>query len=100
MDDDFIERYAAKCAARHVIIGDTSRTACARPAERHPPDNPGFVPEIDFSVRGLRATQAIGSVCSRKLIARRGRRVTLLRITTGAQNTRRCGRSPQVRVHI
>jgi GNAT superfamily N-acetyltransferase len=89
IDDDFIERYAAKCAADGTIIiayieGGVVRGA----AELHPPDqSPGSLPEIAFSVEAGVRRQGVGSILFRKLIAEaRSKGYHSLRITTGAEN--------------
>jgi GNAT superfamily N-acetyltransferase len=89
MDDDFIERYAAKCADDGTVIiayfeGGTVRGA----AELHPPDQScDILPEVAFSVEGSVRRQGVGSILFRKLIAEaRAKRYHSLRITTGAQN--------------
>jgi len=89
MDDGFIERYAAKCAADGTIIiayieGGVVRGA----AELHPPDqSPDALPEIAFSVEARVRRQGVGSILFKKLIAEaRTKGYHSLRITTGAQN--------------
>jgi len=89
IDDDFIARYAAKCAADGTTIiayieGGVVRGA----AELHPPDqSPGCLPEIAFSVEASVRRQGVGSILFRKLIAEaRLKGYRSLRITTGAQN--------------
>ena len=89
MDDDFIERYAAKCADDGTVIiayleGGVVRGA----AELHPPDqSPDSLPEIAFSVETSVRRQGVGSILFRKLIAEaRSKGYRSLRITTGAQN--------------
>jgi len=89
IDDDFIARYAAKCAADGTTIiayieGGVVRGA----AELHPPDqSPGSMPEIAFSVEASVRRQGVGSILFQKLIAEaRSKGYRSLRITTGAQN--------------
>jgi len=89
MDDDFIERYAAKCADDGTVImayieDDVVRGA----AELHPPDqSPDSLPEIAFSVEACVRRQGVGSILFRKLIAEaKSKGFHSLRITTGAQN--------------
>ena len=89
MDDDFIERYAAKCADDGtVIIAYIENGVVRGAAELHPPDqSPDSLPEIAFSVEACVRRQGVGSVLFRKLIAEaRLRGYQSLRITTGAQN--------------
>jgi len=89
IDDEFIARYAAKCAADGTTIiayieGGVVRGA----AELHPPDqSPGSMPEIAFSVEASVRRQGVGSILFQKLIAEaRSKGYRSLRITTGAQN--------------
>jgi len=89
MDDDFIERYAAKCADDGtVIIAYIEHDVVRGAAELHPPDqSPDSLPEIAFSVEACVRRQGVGSVLFRKLIAEaRSKGYQSLRITTGAQN--------------
>ena len=89
MDDDFIERYAAKCADDGtVIIAYIENGVVRGAAELHPPDqSPDSLPEIAFSVEACVRRQGVGSVLFRKLIAdARSKGYHFLRITTGAQN--------------
>jgi hypothetical protein len=89
MDDSFIERYAAKCAADGTTIiayieGGVVRGA----AELHPPDQSAdSLPEIAFSVEACVRGQGVGSILFKKLIEEaRVKGFGSLRITTGAQN--------------
>src|ERR1700709_1316080 len=89
MDDDFIERYAAKCADdATVIIAYIEDGVVRGAAELHPPDqSPDALPEIAFSVEACVRRQGVGSILFRKLIAEaRAKGYQSLRITTGAQN--------------
>jgi hypothetical protein len=89
MDDGFIERYAAKCAADGtIIIAYLEDGAVRGAAELHPPDqSPDSQPEIAFSVEAGVRRQGVGSTLFRKVIAEaRARGYRSLRITTGAQN--------------
>ena len=89
MDDDFIERYAAKCADDGtVIIAYVEDGVVRGAAELHPPDqSPDSQPEIAFSVETCVRRQGVGSILFRKLIAEaRSKSYRSLRITTGAQN--------------
>ena len=89
MDDDFIERYAAKCADDGtVIIAYIENGVVRGAAELHPPDqSPDSLPEIAFSVEACVRRQGVGSVLFRKLIAEaRSKGYHSLRITTGAPN--------------
>jgi RimJ/RimL family protein N-acetyltransferase len=89
MDDDFIERYAAKCADDGtVIIAYIENGVVRGAAELHPPDqSPDSQPEIAFSVEACVRRQGVGSVLFRRLIAEaRWKGYHVLRITTGAQN--------------
>ncbi len=89
MDDDFIERYAAKCADDGtVIIAYVEDGVVRGAAELHPPDqSPDALPEIAFSVEACVRRQGVGSILFTKLIAEaRSKGYHALRITTGAQN--------------
>jgi RimJ/RimL family protein N-acetyltransferase len=89
MDDDFIERYAKRCADDGtVIIAYIENGVVRGAAELHPPDqSPGSLPEIAFSVEACVRRQGVGSVLFRRLIAEaRWKGYHSLRITTGAQN--------------
>ena len=89
MDDSFIERYAAKCAADGTVIIAYIEDGVVRgAAELHPPDeSPDSLPEIAFSVEASVRRQGVGSILFRKLIAEaRSKGYHSLRITTGAQN--------------
>lgn len=89
MDDDFIERYAAKCADDGTVIIAYIEDGVVRgAAELHPPDqSPDALPEIAFSVEACVRRQGVGSILFRKLIAEaRSKGFQSLRITTGAQN--------------
>jgi hypothetical protein len=89
LDDDFIERYAAKCADDgSVIIAYFERGIVRGAAELHPPD-PSFdiLSEVAFSVEACVRRQGVGSILFRRLIAEaRAKGYRSLRITTGAQN--------------
>jgi GNAT superfamily N-acetyltransferase len=89
MDDDFIERYAAKCAGDGTLVIAYIENGVVRgAAELHPPgQSPDGEPEIAFSVEASVRRQGVGSILFKKLIAEarfKGHRS--LRITTGAQN--------------
>ena len=64
MDDDFIERYAAKCADDGtVIIAYVEDGVVRGAAELHPPDqSPDALPEIAFSVEARVRRQGVGSI--------------------------------------
>ena len=89
MQDDFIERYAAKCADDGtVIIAYVEDGVVRGAAELHPPDQSrNAQPEIAFSVEACVRRRGVGSILFRKLIAEaRAKGYRSLRITTGAQN--------------
>ncbi len=89
MDDSFIERYAAKCAADGTVIIAYIEDGVVRgAAELHPPDqSPDSLPEIAFSVEASVRRQGVGSILFTKLITEaRSKGYHSLRITTGAQN--------------
>jgi len=89
LDDDFIERYAAKCGSDGTaIIAYFDDGVVRGAAELHPPDaSPDSVPEIAFSVERTVRRRGVGSRLFRELIAEADRRgYESLRITTGADN--------------
>jgi GNAT superfamily N-acetyltransferase len=89
VDDDFVERYARKCAADGTVIIAYLRDGVVRgAAELHPPEQSADAqPEVAFSVEGAVRRQGIGSILFRKLIAEAlARGYRSLRITTGSQN--------------
>jgi GNAT superfamily N-acetyltransferase len=89
MDDDFIERYAAKCAGDGTLVIAYIENGVVRgAAELHPPEqSPDGEPEIAFSVEASVRRQGVGSILFKKLIAEaRFKGYRSLRITTGAQN--------------
>jgi GNAT superfamily N-acetyltransferase len=89
LDDDFIERYAAKCADDGTVIIAYIEDGVVRgAAELHPPDqSPDSQAETAFSVETRVRRQGVGSILFRKLIAEaRSKGYHSLRITTGAQN--------------
>ena len=89
MDDGFLERYAAKCAADGtIVIAYIEGGAVRGAAELHPPDqSPDSLPEIAFSVEACVRRQGVGSILFKKLIAEaQSKGYHSLRITTGVQN--------------
>jgi GNAT superfamily N-acetyltransferase len=89
LDDNFIERYAAKCAADGTIIVAYMENGIVRgAAELHPPEqSEGVVPEIAFSVEACVRRQGVGSILFRRLLSEaRWRGYRRLRVTTGAEN--------------
>jgi GNAT superfamily N-acetyltransferase len=89
MDDDFIERYAAKCASDGTIVIAYLEDGVVRgAAELHLPDESlDSQPEVAFSVEAPLRRQGVGSILFRNLIVEaRARGCRCLRITTGAQN--------------
>ena len=89
LDDSFIERYAARCAADGTIIVAYVENGVVRgAAELHPPEQAeDFVPEIAFSVEACARRQGVGSILFRRLLLEaRWRGYRRLRVTTGAQN--------------
>jgi GNAT superfamily N-acetyltransferase len=103
MDEDFIERYAAKCADDGTIIIAYIEDGVVRgAAELHPPDqSPDALPEIAFSVEACVRRQGVGSILFRKLIAEaRSKGYRSLRITTGAQNQAMRGLANKFGAHL
>lgn len=89
MDDNFIGRYAEKCASDGTLIVAymESGIVCGA-AELHPPDQTeDGMPEIAFSVERRLRRQGIGSLLFRRLISEaQWKGYHALRVTTGAQN--------------
>ncbi|WGS17656.1 MULTISPECIES: GNAT family N-acetyltransferase [unclassified Bradyrhizobium] len=89
IDDNFIRRYAERCANDGTVIIAYFEDGVVRgAAELHPPEqSPDAQPEIAFSVERSVRRKGVGSILFRKLIAEaHARGYTSLRITTGAQN--------------
>jgi GNAT superfamily N-acetyltransferase len=89
MDDSFIERYAARCAADGTIIVAYMENGIVRgAAELHPPEqSEDCLPEIAFSVEASLRRRGVGSILFERLIAEaRWKGYRTLRVTTGAQN--------------
>jgi RimJ/RimL family protein N-acetyltransferase len=89
IDEEFIERYAAKCAGDGTAIIAYFENGVVRgAAELHPPDqSEDSLPEIAFSVEARVRRQGVGSILFRKLIVEaQAKGYRSLRITTGAQN--------------
>lgn len=89
-DEDFIRKYAEKCAADGTIImayfTDDGQVHAA--AELHQPDlSSDSLPEIAFSVEAELRRKGVGSELFQRLIAvARSLGYERLRITTGAEN--------------
>jgi GNAT superfamily N-acetyltransferase len=88
LDDGFIERYAARCAADGTIIVAYMENGLVRgAAELHPPEGDGELPEIAFSVEDCVRRRGVGSLLFKRLIGEaRWKGYRSLRVTTGAQN--------------
>ena len=89
MDDSFIERYAAKCAADGTLVVAYMENGVVRAAaELHPPEqSEDCLPEIAFSVESDLRRQGVGTILFQRLIAEaRWKGYRRLRITTSAQN--------------
>lgn len=89
VDDDFIERYARKCAEDGTVIIAYLRDGMVRgAAELHPPaQSPDAQPEVAFSVEVPVRRRGVGSILFRKLIAEaHAKGYRSLTITTGPQN--------------
>src|SRR5712672_2014844 len=89
IDDNFIQRYAEKCANDGTrIIAYFEDGVVRGAAELHPPEqSPDSLPEIAFSVEASVRRKSVGSILFRKLIAEaRAKGYSSLRITTDAQN--------------
>ena len=89
MDDSFIERYAAKCAADGTLVVAYMENGVVRAAaELHPPEqSDDCLPEIAFSVESDLRRKGVGTILFQRLIAEaRWKGYRRLRITTSAQN--------------
>ena len=89
LDDGFIERYAAKCAADGTIIVAYMENGMVRgAAELHPPEqSEDGLPEIAFSVESCLRRRGVGSLLFERVISEaRWKGYRRLRVTTGAQN--------------
>jgi GNAT superfamily N-acetyltransferase len=89
LDDGFIERYAARCAADGTVIVAYMENGVVRgAAELHPPEeSEDGLPEIAFSVESCVRRRGVGSVLFERLISEaRWKGYRRLRVTTGAQN--------------
>jgi GNAT superfamily N-acetyltransferase len=89
LDDAFIERYAAKCAADGTIIVAYLENGMVRgAAELHPPEqSDDGLPEIAFSVESCLRRRGVGSLLFERVISEaRWKGYRRLRVTTGAQN--------------
>jgi len=89
MEDEFIERYAARCAADGTTIVAYMENGIVRgAAELHPPEQSGdSMPEIAFSVEACVRRQGVGSILFRRLLSEaRWKGYRRLRVTTGAGN--------------
>jgi RimJ/RimL family protein N-acetyltransferase len=89
LDDEFIERYAQKCAEDGTIIVAYMESGIVRgAAELHPPEqSEDGLPEVAFSVETCVRRQGVGSILFTRLISEaQWKGYRRLRITTGAQN--------------
>ncbi len=89
MDDEFVERYAARCADDGTTIIAYMENGIVRgAAELHPPmQSDDGVPEIAFSVEACVRRQGVGSVLFKRLLSEaRWKGYRRLRVTTGAGN--------------
>jgi hypothetical protein len=89
MDDEFIQRYAAKCAGDGTIIIAYMENGIVRgAAELHPPSrSDDGVPEIAFSVEACVRRQGVGSILFKRLLSEaRWKGYRRLRVTTDAGN--------------
>jgi GNAT superfamily N-acetyltransferase len=89
MSDDFIERYAGRCADDGTVIIAYIENGIVRgAAELHPPDqSPESLPEVAFSVEARVRRRGVGSILFQRVMEEgRTRGYQSLRITTSAQN--------------
>lgn len=90
LDDGFIERYAAKCAADGTVIVAYMENGMVRgAAELHPPEqSDDQLPEVAFSVEACVRRRGVGSLLFQRVISEaRWKGYRRLRVTTGAQNS-------------
>ncbi len=89
LDDNFIERYAARCAADGTIIVAYMENGIVHgAAELHPPEqSEDGLPEIAFSVESCVRRRGVGTLLFQRVISEaRWKGYRKLRVTTGAQN--------------
>jgi RimJ/RimL family protein N-acetyltransferase len=89
MDDEFVERYAAKCADDGTVIIAYMENGIVRgAAELHPPDqSDDGLPEVAFSVEAAVRRQGVGSILFKRLLSEaRWKGYRRLRVTTDAGN--------------
>ena len=89
LDDDFIDRYAKKCADDGTIVAAYMESGIVRgAAELHLPEqSEDGLPEVAFSVEKCVRRQGVGSILFRRLISEaQWKGYRRLRITTDAQN--------------
>ncbi|BAM90093.1 putative acetyltransferase, GNAT family [Bradyrhizobium oligotrophicum S58] len=89
LDDSFIERYAARCAADGTIVVAYMENGMVRgAAELHPPEqSEDGLPEIAFSVEACVRRRGVGSLLFQRVISEaRWKGYRQLRVTTGSQN--------------
>src|SRR6516165_4000781 len=89
MDDSFIERYAAKCAADGTLVVAYMENGIVRAAaELHPPEqSEDCLPEIAFSVESELGRRVVATILFQRLLGRGGGKgYRSLRVTTSAQN--------------
>ena len=89
LEDEFVERYAARCAEDGTVIIAYMENGIVRgAAELHPPrQSDDGVPEIAFSVEACVRRQGVGSILFKRLLSEaRWKGYRRLRVTTGASN--------------
>jgi GNAT superfamily N-acetyltransferase len=89
LEDEFVERYAARCADDGTVIIAYMENGIVRgAAELHPPgQSDDGVPEIAFSVEACVRRQGVGSILFKRLLSEaRWKGYRRLRVTTGAGN--------------
>jgi hypothetical protein len=89
MDDEFVERYAARCADDGTVIIAYMENGIVRgAAELHPPEqSDDGLPEVAFSVESAVRRQGVGSILFKRLLSEaRWKGYRRLRVTTGAGN--------------
>ena len=70
MDDEFVERYAARCADDGTVIIAYMENGIVRgAAELHPPEqSDDGLPEVAFSVESAVRRQGVGSILFKRLL--------------------------------
>jgi hypothetical protein len=103
MDDEFVERYAARCADDGTVIIAYMENGIVRgAAELHPPEqSDDGLPEVAFSVESAVRRQGVGSILFKRLLSEaRWKGYRRLRVTTGAGNEARRALASKFGAHL